>query len=407
VSREERIWIAIGIVVSGFVAAVAFHYFMGHYRNLGYPYNTFLFMPSDAGMDYYNILDATRGMDPYGSRLAVYFPLTYIPFAILSVLPRVLGFAVFEVVFVLVTLWFVSRQLDFLQGVSRRAATLALTLPTYPFLFCLDRGNVEMLIFVFLCFFFVAFERERWLTAALFLAMATAMKLYPGVFAILFLRRRQYRAFAASIVLTIGTTIASVLLYDGGIPRALKGMAANLAYFRGTYILDWHGYRFNSSWFGAIRYSVESVSPELASHAAAFILPYTIVCLLLFAAISLLVLTREMPFWQQVLLLGYPMILFPEVSFDYKLIHCLFPFVFFLRERTTGEHDRLYAVLLSLLLVPMAYHVMNGDVNSGIYFHPAIMSILMLAVILESPQRRAKARSSEATNSRMAPVSPG
>lgn len=396
-SREDRVWIAIGIVVAGFVTAVAFHYFMGYYQHLGYPYNTFLFMPSDSGMDYYNILDATRGMDPYSSRLAVYFPLTYIPFALLGLLPRVLGFFVFEVFFVLVTLWFVSRQLDFLQGVARRASTLALTLPTYPFLFCLDRGNVEMLVFVLLCFFFVAFERERWLTAAACLAAATAMKLYPGVFAILFLRRRQYRAFAASIVLTIGSTFASTLLYDGGIPRALKGLAANLGYFRSTYILNWNGYRFNSSWFGAIRYSVESVSPELAARAEAVILPYTIVCLLLFAAISFLVLTREMPFWQQVLLLGFPMILFPEVSFDYKLIHCLFPFVFFLRERATGKEDRLYAVLLSLLLVPMAYHVMEGDVNSGIYFHPAIMSILMLMVIFEHAQRRANVRSSEAT----------
>jgi hypothetical protein len=338
-------------------------------------------------MDYYNILDATRGFDPYASRLAVYFPLTYVPFALMLPLPPRLGLLIFIAFFTIVTLHFMARQLDFMEPLQRRAATIALTLPTYPFLFCVDRANVEMIVFALLCFFFLSFERERWKTAAFWLGCATAMKLYPGVFAILFLRRKQYRAFFASIAFTIGLSLASVFLYDGGLTRAVRGMAANLAWFRDGYVLGYDGLRFNSSWFGALRFLAEEFAPALATRAADFILPYTLVCILLFAAIAVLVLRRkEMPFWQQVLLLCFPMILFPEVSFDYKLIHCLFPIAFFVKARETSTRDRTYAVLLSVLLVPMAYVWFDGsDVNIAVFLHPALMTMLMLLVIV--PER--------------------
>lgn len=387
-TRDERVWLAVTIVLTGFLCAVAYHYHLGNHAKLGYPFETFLFRPADASMDYYNILDATRGLDPYASRLAVYFPLTYVPFALLLPLPRQLGLLLFIAFFTIVTLHFMSRQLAFLEPYQRRAATIALTLPTYPFLFCVDRANVEMIVFALLCFFFLAFERERWKTAAFWLACATAMKLYPGVFAILFLRRKQYRAFFASIAFTIGLSLASVFLYDGGLTRAVRGMAANLAFFHDGYILGYDGLRFNSSWFGALRFLAEMYAPDLAARAAGFILPYTIVCLLLFAAISMLVLRRkDIPFWQQVLLLCFPMILFPEVSFDYKLIHCLFPIAFFVKAEETTPRDRLFAVLLSVLLIPKAYVWLDGgsDMNIGIFLHPALMTILMLLAIV--PER--------------------
>lgn len=394
-TRDERVWLAVTIVITGFVCAAAFHYFLGVQNRLGYPFETFLFSPHDAAMDYFNILDATRGLDPYRSRLAVYFPLTYVPFALLLPLPRPVGLLVFVAFFTVVTLHFMARQLAFLEPYQRRAATIALTLPTYPFLFCVDRANVEMIVFALLCFFFLAFERERWRSAAFWLACATAMKLYPGVFAILFLRRKQYRAFFASIAFTIGLSLASVFLYDGGLARAVRGMATNLAFFHDRYILGFEGFRFNSSWFGALRFLAASYAPDLAARAADFILPYTIVCVLLFAAISMLVLRRaEMPFWQQVLLLCFPMILFPEVSFDYKLIHCLFPIAFFLKAPETAPRDRIFVVLLSAMLVPKAYVWINGgsDVNIGLFLHPALMTILMLLAIARDSAARERAQ---------------
>lgn len=390
-SREQRVWIAVTIVLSGFVASVAFHYHLGFHRNLGYPQTTFLFKPDDAAMDYYNILDATRGLDPYASPLAVYFPFTYVPFLLLLPLPGVVGYLAVVALFTAVTLHFVGRQLAFLPHVSRRAATLALTLPTYPYLFSIDRGNVEMLVFVFLCFFFLAFEAEKGKLAAFWLACATAMKLYPGVFAVLFLRRKMYREFAASVIFTLLLSAGSMFLYEGGPARVLAGLQKNLVHFRDVYVLGYPGLPFNSSWFGVLRIAILEFAPELAPRMLSLILPYTALCVTLFAAISLVVVRREIAFWQQVMLLGFPMLLFPEVSFDYKLIHTMFPVAFFLRAHEGGKRGTVITVLLSALLVPKAYFwFYESEINIGVIANPLLMSLLMGLALVSKPRTDAR-----------------
>lgn len=384
--REDRVWLAVAIVVAGFVASVMFHYHQGFHLGNPYPRSTFLFLPGDTGMDYYNILRATSGFDPYASRLAVYFPFTYVPVMLLGLLPPAIGHHLLLVGFVGIAIWFVARQLDFLSPYPRFAASIALTLPSYPVLFNLDRGNVEMLVFALLCGFFLALKRGRYQGAAFWLACATAMKLYPGVFAVIFLRKRQYKAFAASILYTVILTLGSASLYRGGIAGSLSGLGRNLAWFKEAYMLSADGVRFNSSWFGAARIFA-ALYTESAPDPAGYTLYYTIFCLVIFAGLAWLIVRREMPLWQQTVLLTFAMILFPEVSFDYKLIHCLFPFALYLRAEETSLNDRAYVVLFASLMIPKAYAWIIGDVNIGTFVNPAAMSALMLAVVVTAMRR--------------------
>src|SRR3954467_10735568 len=67
------------IITTGFAASVIFHYLLAHTTRWGgYPNSTFLFIPGDRFMDFYNIFDSVRsGKNPFNSWLSVYPPLAY------------------------------------------------------------------------------------------------------------------------------------------------------------------------------------------------------------------------------------------------------------------------------------------------------------------------------------------
>ena len=70
---------------------------------------------------------------------------------------------------------------------------------TYPFLFTMDRGNIEILLFISLLFFLYYFLQKKFVLSAIFLSIAIAMKAFPAVFLILYLPEKKYREMFLSL----------------------------------------------------------------------------------------------------------------------------------------------------------------------------------------------------------------
>ena len=97
---------------------------------------------------------------------------------------------------------FVGATAAYSVGLARRGAgrlmqavvwaTLLLGLPA---LFLLDRGNIEVFLWLFMLLGTVSFVYKRPYLAASCFGIAAAMKVYPALLLLLLLRRRQYRAF--------------------------------------------------------------------------------------------------------------------------------------------------------------------------------------------------------------------
>jgi hypothetical protein len=81
-----------------------------------------------------------------------------------------------------------------------------------------------------------------------------------------------------------------------------------------------------------------------------------------------------------VALLTFTMLVFPQVSFDYKLLHLLLPVGLFLAA-PTGQRDTFYAVCLGLLLVPKAYGWLTHDVSVSVLLNPLLMTVVGVALI--------------------------
>lgn len=376
-TREQKTWLVSQIVLGGFVAAVAFHYSLGVYRGQPYPANTFLFDPRDVARDFINIYRPVQAGDPYSSVLSVYFPFTFLPLWLVRFAPVAIAFGGLVALFLYASVAWMSRSVPADTGPGRGMAVATLGLLAYPVLFCLDRGNLEMLVFVLLVGFLTLFERRRWMGAAALLAGATAMKLYPGVFVVLLLARRHYRAAAATVVLTLALSLGSAALYPGGVLGSLQQLSANLAWFKTAHVLRFETIGFNVSYFNVLKL-VSAASPQSSPESLGRLLfPYTVACLAAFAVLAGFMLRRgqSQALWKQVALLVAPLLLFPEVSSDYKLVHLLLPLGLFLRAEPESR-DPLYCVLFGLLLIPKTYVWIAGTVSIAVVINPLLLTIL-------------------------------
>jgi hypothetical protein len=127
------------LVLLGTFAAFAWAYREGAYEGKGYPHNSFLYAPADHFRDLASFFPALIGDNRFQILTAPYPPFSYImaePFA-------QAGYQASPALWVALAVGgvggFILLQLSFLGWVDRLAATAALTVATYPFLFSIDR----------------------------------------------------------------------------------------------------------------------------------------------------------------------------------------------------------------------------------------------------------------------------
>lgn len=99
---------------------------------------------------------------------------------------------------------------------------------TYPFLFTIDRANIEGWLFLLYVGFLIAYQKKIYNSAAIIIGIAASIKFYPGMLAFLFLKDKKYREFLLFVFFTSAVTILSLLLFKGGFVENIKGFIANI-----------------------------------------------------------------------------------------------------------------------------------------------------------------------------------
>ena len=140
---------------SGRAVSIAYHYVMGVYLGSGYRWSTFLFIPKDHFMDYFNVYRHAQEFRPGESTNMVYSPLLHFVMTVLNAIPAWVGFVRWSRPFrdVRALLWSWTMRLSRTRRANRVRAR-RWSLLCYPVLIALDRGNLEMLVFVMLAAFF-------------------------------------------------------------------------------------------------------------------------------------------------------------------------------------------------------------------------------------------------------------
>jgi len=393
-SRETRIDLVSLIVLAGFVASVFICYVRGTYLGLGYPFNTFLFQPADRFMDYFNGLTyATAG---HGEGMVGMGGLAYLLFhffyhisfgnAYFSLAVYTIAMAVFVLCYNLRNLW--SGPFPKMSLVRLARNLFILSFLSYPVLFTLDRGNVEACAFIFLSLFVYLYCSNRAGISTLFLAAATALKVYPFVFIILYLADKKYKESAIFVALLL---FMSAFTYDPAqgfsfhllnFISTVRGSADPAQSYNALYVIGDAGTAFCSSAFGAVKAAMYVFGhQDLRPLLLRLISTYHTAALLLFGFVALYIVIVEKSLWKRIAILTLSMIFFPYVTGDYRLLHLYIPMWLFLNSEEKGEADLLYTILFALLLIPKAYYLIKGDVSVSVILNPLIIFLLLVSMI--------------------------
>jgi hypothetical protein len=393
VDRQQRLQLLVTVVLVGTVASVIFHYVQGYYLGHGYPRSTFLDLPSVHFSDWDNTYRyAQHFLHRQPGGRFVYFPFAFLLACLSTLLPLRLGFVVLVGSFLVVLAWLCDRLALRAAGgkLQRLQWGFVLIVLSYPVLFVIDRGNYEMLVFIFIAAFVVLFERGRTGWAAAFLALAIAMKLYPATLLIVLLARRRYRACAGAALgalLLTGAGIVLLAAWSGySLTQVVHICLSEKSLYQSQMVTQLGGLGYGHSLWGAARLSmILSGIATAAWHSRL----YDVVAALIFVAVSLQVLFREKVLWRQVLLLTIPGILLPFVSADYTLIQLYVPLLLFLAAPGAGRRGLVVAGLFGLLLVPADYYyfaLIDLQVSTSVFVYPLALLGMLYVVLRSEPQ---------------------
>ena len=357
--KENKIALISTIVLIGFFLAVVYHYFLSYYMGLKAPFDSFVFPSYKAFCDFFEILPLIRDFSPYSetSIWIAYFPLSYIllyPFSLIK--NPMLAYSIFAGGF-LSFLAYVNTKILYSKAFSKLQNfqnIFIFTFLTYPVLYNLDKGNFDMFLFVVLALFVYFFKKEKYMAAAVLLAVENAIKPSAVLFLLLLLFKKKYKEFFVSIFLTAFFVIGGFLALKGGFFDQISVYIKNLAPFKLVYVYNDSnnlGLMFTSSIFMPLKWLFCQVSsnPLMTTHE--FDKIYSIVSNILSVAMIYFI-WREKSFWKQIMLLTLNMLVFPYLIYDYKLIFLFIPLLLFINAKEKTKFDTVYTVLFSLFLIP-------------------------------------------------------
>jgi hypothetical protein len=120
-----------------------------------------------------------------------------------------------------------------------------------------------------------------------------------------------------------------------------------------------------------------------------FLSIYIKIAIIMFLSIAAYVVFLEKDFWKRVAILVIAMLLLPQVSADYKLIHIFIPLFLYINAPRPSRLDWLYIVLFGLLLIPKDYYLLSkvfseggtADISISVIINHIVLIIMLLLII--------------------------
>ncbi len=372
----------------------------GQFLGMSYPYDTFLYhQPAHfgdfTGYDKGFVKFITSGEFTLGNTFS-YFPVAaygYIFFYYISstVAVYVYLLSVFLAVCISgITLGYILRRSSLAKMFWIIIVLTILT--SYPFMFLIDRGNIEGLLWIFVLLGTLSFVNNKFFMAGACFAIAASMKLYPVVFLLLLLSKHKYKEFVTSIFILViisilaaygltGSICETFSLIFGGQSGFLRTNAPVQEYIAVIGFIHSLYSVFIQTLF-ITQFAVNKLMVliiYIASIPMGFILIY-------------LLKIRYLPLINQVFALAISSILLPFVSVDYTLVHLYIPwglFMIFLAydaESAGFTTKQALNILIpcAIIFTPQSYLIIEGVGGIGGQVK-ALTLLYLLIVVLKSP----------------------
>lgn len=401
---SKNIQLFFNVMLVGFSLACVYHAILG-LIGLDWPWNTFLFSPGDRFNDWHNSVAQAASINPYdssGPALAAYFPVTYVLLKVgvgYSAVTSIYIYFSISIALFILTAGLVRAQIRQPSVDSRThyikdvVLLVAACLISYPVLFALDRGNIDLWI-ALLSALFVVTQRTRFEIAGLLcLSLAISVKGYPAAFLLLLVSDRKYRsAIFCSFLALFMTGITLYFMWDG-FGRNLNGFLNNLNSYYRIYVIGGASLFASSDPYNATRLiyfefvgvwqkliSPNFVPLSLETVSTSILRIYSLLSSFFAVIAAFFVLAVPAARWKKVTAICLIAIFFPNVSNDYKLC-ILFPGLYLLLlENINSRTEKVSFVLFCLLMVPKSYLFIHGKPIS-MFINPLLLIALACQVI--------------------------
>jgi len=365
---QRKAAFAMSALACGLVAALTWHWYQGAIQGRGYPFDTFLFLSQARFTDFYDTVTASARWQPY-SQAAVYLPFTYVaihPFSWMPALPA-------YVLYLTITLGLLFRSVFLILstrlGQTRFAALSAAMLLgcSYPFIFCIDRGNIEFTVMWLICEFAYRFRRRSYATGIAYLVSAICMKVYPAVFLAMLLPRVRWRLLVFSVVGAFAITVASMSLFTGTFTDNISQWRTQAALFTTNYVIGNAGMGGTASLWNAVKVVViqqhiydlnhdpTHAVKDFAGYLRHLLRWYSIGIVLTSMYLTYHVVVVETSYWRRVALLNLLIVLATPAGAEYKLVHAITSLVCLIATAERRSGDWAAVGLITLALMPKKY----------------------------------------------------
>ena len=257
-------------------------------------------------------------------------------------------------------------------------------------IFTIDRGNLELYTAILITLFAWWMNDPSPLRRNLAVAAvgaAAALKIYPLIFVLIYLKQRRWRAALGAVFFAAVLSLAGFLLLDGGLVRNV------IAHWHLVQALAKHNSEdiawathYSSSLFSLIYLSLRAVFHRANAaqwfqfHSAPFLWSFAVL-------VAVILLLRRLSFARLLLgVCGLAILAAPE-SPDYKLL-LLYPAAIAVIAEGGGTRifNLLFVAFMGLLLVPKNWILIFADVSYSSIFNPLlVLGLLALAVAAPAP----------------------
>lgn len=386
-------WLLAGL--TAFVWALS--WFNGHVLNLEYPYDWPIFDPDWRYTDLTDYYDKIRHLAAGGPALAKGDPLYNYPAPALFILfffirlfpDPVIAYLTFGAVVWVASFVLLHLQLRALHVTSRltHAALILTCLCSYPLLFTLDRGNLEIVVFAFVLGGFACLLSGSYWPSAIFFALAVCIKPFPMLFFYPLLTRRKYSQIVLSGAIIVGLNVLALHWLGPTIPVAYASVKLGFARALDEYMLSYREFEihFDHCFFSCVKQAIRLYHgwPEPIQMRKFLPLAYGIYI----PSMGLLVVGCVYYFWRKPLLnqlfaFTILVITTPPLSTDYTLLDVYLIWglllIHLLTDGLPVRRALTFLVPLAFLMTAQSY-MRTEDMGFGGQFKALLLLFLLLA----------------------------
>jgi len=344
--------------------------------------------------DFVSIVCHAQFASPYNSGfISNYFPFSYVmmspfgPLMRLHVLAALLPFIIASSLLICIP---IIKSMSYVSKAERYLTVLIAVVMTYPFISFIDRGNAQGFVTGFLVTGIYLYMNSRFNESAIFLGLATALKGYPIIFLIIFVRKRQWRPLAISILTGGIATIIPLLFFDGGMIRNIQGLMSRIS---GLQDSSFQFNAYNNSLKGLL-FSIQELKISPLTGVSHLLTDnYSMVAALIAGIIIIAALTLKFDLLEFSILASIFCCLLIDLTAGYVLTTFFVPVMIFLsgKYEISPRRSFWYMAGIAIILAPKGISISNPASNTipsfGTIISPLIMCALLLALMLAGIRR--------------------